>query len=246
MRFAVLSDIHGNREAFEAVLADADRREIDQIVLLGDLVGYGPDPEWCVDRAMALFASGAIGVKGNHDAAIAEPRPAMNSNALRAIEWTRPRLSAEQCRFLAGLPLSARVAEMLFVHASANDPSGWIYVTSERSAMPSFRVSDARVIFCGHVHVPALMTCDRQGTVRGHAIPMGKPIPLLRSRRWLAVVGSVGQPRDGQPQAGFAIFDTTHNELTFRRVAYDAAATARKVREAGLPETLALRLLRGE
>jgi diadenosine tetraphosphatase ApaH/serine/threonine PP2A family protein phosphatase len=89
------------------------------------------------------------------------------------------------------------------------------------------------------------MTCDRLGTVQEHAIPMAKPVPLIRSRRWLAVVGSVGQPRDGQPQAGYAVFDTATNDLTFRRVPYDAAETARKVRSAGLPETLALRLLRG-
>lgn len=245
MRLAVLSDIHGNREAFEAVLADVDRRAIDRIILLGDLVGYGPDPEWCVDRSSALVAAGAGAVKGNHDAAIAESRPAMNSNALKAIDWTRPRLSPAQRAFLDKLPMTLRLDDALFVHASAHDPAGWIYVTSERSAMPSFRVCDARAIFCGHVHVPALMTCDRLGTVQEHAIPMAKPVPLIRSRRWLAVVGSVGQPRDGQPQAGYAVFDTATNDLTFRRVPYDAAETARKVRSAGLPETLALRLLRG-
>jgi diadenosine tetraphosphatase ApaH/serine/threonine PP2A family protein phosphatase len=135
--------------------------------------------------------------------------------------------------------------DLIFVHASVNDPKDWLYVTSARSAMPSFRVCDARVIFCGHVHVPALMTCDPAGTVREHRIPMGMPVPLLRSRRWLAVVGSVGQPRDGVAQAGYALFDRAKNELTFRRIAYDAAATAAKVRAVGLPETLALRLLRG-
>jgi diadenosine tetraphosphatase ApaH/serine/threonine PP2A family protein phosphatase len=111
--------------------------------------------------------------------------------------------------------------------------------------MPGFRVSTAQVIFCGHVHVPALFTCDIRGTVRAHQIPMSKPVPLLRSRRWMGVVGSVGQPRDGVAQAGYALFDTACQEVTFRRVAYDCAATAAKVRAAGLPETLALRLLRG-
>jgi diadenosine tetraphosphatase ApaH/serine/threonine PP2A family protein phosphatase len=111
--------------------------------------------------------------------------------------------------------------------------------------MPSFRVSTAQVIFCGHVHVPALFTCDIRGTVRAHRFPMAQSVPLLRSRRWLAVVGSVGQPRDGVAQAGYALFDTASHALTFRRVAYDCAATAAKLRAAGLPETLALRLLRG-
>ena len=118
-------------------------------------------------------------------------------------------------------------------------------MTSERSALPSFRVSKARVIFCGHVHVPALYSCDVSGRVQSQRIPMGMPVPLIKSRRWLCVVGSVGQPRDGVPDAAYAIFDTASNEMSYRRVAYDRAAAAAKVRAAGLPETLALRLLRG-
>ena len=245
MRLALLSDIHGNREAFEAVLADLAARRVDRIAVLGDVVGYGPDPAWCVDRVMDLAQQGALCVKGNHDSAIGTPSESMTAIAKAAIDWTRPLLTAQQAAFLAALPISQVLGDVLLVHASANDPSGWIYVTSERSAMPSFRVSAAQVIFCGHVHVPALFTCDIRGTVRGHQIPMSKPVPLLRSRRWLAVVGSVGQPRDGVAQAGYALFDTESRELTFRRVPYDCAATAAKLRAAGLPETLALRLLRG-
>jgi predicted phosphodiesterase len=245
MRLALLTDIHANREALEAVLADLAPRRIDRIVILGDLVGYGPDPEWCIDRVMKLADHGAICVRGNHDSAIADASESMVAVARAAIDWTRPRLTAAQSAFLASLPVSRTLDDALFVHASANDPADWLYVTSERSAMPGFRVSAARVIFCGHVHVPALFTCDLRGTVRGHRIPMAMPVPLLRSRRWLAVVGSVGQPRDGVAQAGYALFDTALNELTFRRVPYDTVATATKLRAAGLPETLALRLLRG-
>jgi diadenosine tetraphosphatase ApaH/serine/threonine PP2A family protein phosphatase len=245
MRLALLTDIHGNREAFEAVLADLSARQVDRIAVLGDVVGYGPDPAWCVGRVMDLVGQGALCVQGNHDRAIGTRSESMSAIAKAAIDWTRPQLTAEQVAFLAALPVSQGLGDVLLVHASANDPSGWIYVTSERSAMPSFRVCPAQVIFCGHVHVPALFTCDLRGTVRGHQIPMARPVPLLRSRRWLAVVGSVGQPRDGVAQAGYALFDTVSQEVTFRRVAYDCAATAAKVRAAGLPETLALRLLRG-
>jgi diadenosine tetraphosphatase ApaH/serine/threonine PP2A family protein phosphatase len=245
MRLALLTDIHGNREAFEAVLADLSARQVDRIAVLGDVVGYGPDPAWCVGRVMDLVGQGALCVQGNHDSAIGTRSESMSAIAKAAIDWTRPQLTAEQAAFLAALPVSQGLGDVLLVHASANDPSGWIYVTSERSAMPSFRVCPAQVIFCGHVHVPALFTCDMRGTVRGHQIPMAKPVPLLRSRRWLAVVGSVGQPRDGVAQAGYALFDTVSQEVTFRRVAYDCAATAAKVRAAGLPEALALRLLRG-
>jgi len=245
MRLALLTDIHGNREAFEAVLADLSARQVDRIAVLGDVVGYGPDPAWCVGRVMDLVGQGALCVQGNHDRAIGTRSESMSAIAKAAIDWTRPQLTAEQAAFLAALPISQGLGDVLLVHASANDPSGWIYVTSERSAMPSFRVCPAQVIFCGHVHVPALFTCDLRGTVRGHQIPMARPVPLLRSRRWLAVVGSVGQPRDGVAQAGYALFDTVSQEVTFRRVAYDCAATAAKLRAAGLPETLALRLLRG-
>jgi diadenosine tetraphosphatase ApaH/serine/threonine PP2A family protein phosphatase len=245
MRLALLTDIHGNREAFEAVLADLSARQVDRIAVLGDVVGYGPDPAWCVGRVMDLVGQGALCVQGNHDSAIGTRSESMSAIAKAAIDWTRPQLTAEQAAFLAALPVSQGLGDVLLVHASANDPSGWIYVTSERSAMPSFRVCPAQVIFCGHVHVPALFTCDMRGTVRGHQIPLARPVPLLRSRRWLAVVGSVGQPRDGVAQAGYALFDTVSQEVTFRRVAYDCAATAAKVRAAGLPEALALRLLRG-
>jgi len=244
-RLAILTDIHGNREAFQAVLDDLHQRAVDRIVLLGDIVGYGPDPEWCVDKAMALQASGALFVKGNHDAAIEKIDGTMNAIARSAIEWTRPRLGGAQAAFLSAMPMQETLDDLLFVHASANDANDWIYVTSERSALPSFRVSKARVIFCGHVHVPALYSCDVSGRVQSQRIPMGMPVPLIKSRRWLCVVGSVGQPRDGVPDAAYAIFDTASNEMSYRRVAYDRAAAAAKVRAAGLPETLALRLLRG-
>lgn len=244
-RYALLTDIHANREAFEAVLADLERRAVDRIVVLGDIVGYGPDPGWCADRTADLAEAGAIVIKGNHDAAVESADRAMNAIARSAIDWTRARLSQSQSAFLARLPFTATAGDMLFVHASADHPKDWIYVTSERSAWPSFAASTARIIFCGHVHVPALYSCDMASRCQSQRITPGRPVPLIRSRRWLGVIGAVGQPRDGVAEAGYAIHDADANELTFRRVAYDNAATAAKVRAAGLPETLALRLLRG-
>ena len=245
MRIAVLTDIHANREAFEAVLADVAAHAVDRLALLGDIVGYGGDPEWCCDRAKALVAAGAICVRGNHDNAAAGAAEAMSSLAKRALDWTSARLNAAQKAFLGGLPMTAEAEGVLFVHASANRPEDWAYVTSDTKAAPSFRASSARVILCGHVHVPLLASCDIGGVVREQAFRPGLPIPLLPSRRWLAVVGSVGQPRDGVAQAGWALVDTERQELTFRRTPYDVAGAARKVREAGLPEELAVRLLVG-
>ena len=242
MRIALLTDIHANREAFAAVLADLEQRQVGRIVMLGDIVGYGPDPVWCADKAMELVAAGAICVRGNHDAAVVVDDPALNVTARRAILWTRPLMSEAHKAFLAERPLLHRDGDLLFVHASANDPQDWIYVTAENRAMGSFRAVGDRLIFCGHVHVPALYSCDMAGTVRAQKIPMGMPVPLVRSRRWLSVIGSVGQARDGVAAAGYALFDVAQNELTFRRVPYDVATTVAKLRAAGLPESLAMRL----
>jgi diadenosine tetraphosphatase ApaH/serine/threonine PP2A family protein phosphatase len=241
MRLAILTDIHANREAFEAVLADAALRKI-----LGDIVGYGPDPGWCIEKVVDLMAQGAVCVRGNHDRAIGVADGTLNANARRVIDWTVDRLTDAHKAVLLALPLLFEDGDILFVHASANDPQDWIYVTSESKAMPSFRVTKARLIFCGHVHRPLLFSCDLTGRISGHSHVFGNPMPLLRSRRWLAVIGSVGQPRDGSSQAGYAILDKSTNELTFRRVSYDSGATAKKVRAAGLPESLASRLIKGE
>jgi diadenosine tetraphosphatase ApaH/serine/threonine PP2A family protein phosphatase len=246
MRWAILTDIHANREAFAAVLADQALRGCDRIAMLGDLVGYGPDPEWCCDKAAELVAAGAICVKGNHDSAVAMAREAMSTNAQKAVDWTRPRMSDAQRGFLSGLPLTATEGDILFVHASAVAPADWIYVTSDLKAVGAFQASAARLIFVGHVHVPLLVSCDLVGAVREQRVKPGLPVPLIRSRRWLAVVGSVGQPRDRNPAAGYAIYDSDTNELTFRKVPYDCGTTALKIRKAGLPEALALRLVSGD
>lgn len=245
MRLALVTDIHGNREAFAAVLADAADQGADRIALLGDLVGYGPDPEWCVATAIALVEQGALVVRGNHDHAVSDLSETMSHNAAQAMEWTRPRLSPAQKTFLAHLPLTVKAGDILLVHASANDPGAWNYVLSNLHARPSFAATDARLIFCGHVHVPLLIRRDLGGAVREQAIRVDEPMRLRSTRRWLAVVGSAGQPRDGDPAAGYAVYDSESNDLTFRRVPYDCDVTATKLRASGLPEELALRLVFG-
>lgn len=245
MRIAVLTDIHANREAYEAVLADVAAHGVDRIAILGDIVGYGADPAWCCERTADLVDAGAICVRGNHDNAATGAPEAMSPLARKALDWTRERLDPAHVGFLSGLSYTAEAERALFVHASANRPEEWSYVTSDTRAAPSFRASTARLILCGHVHVPLLASCDVGGVVREQGFRPGLPIPLLPSRRWLAVVGSVGQPRDGVAQAAWALVDTARAELTFRRTPYDAAGAARKVRAAGLPEELAVRLLVG-
>jgi diadenosine tetraphosphatase ApaH/serine/threonine PP2A family protein phosphatase len=246
MRLAVLTDIHANREALAAVLADQAARGCDRIAILGDIVGYGPDPGWCVDTVARLVSEGAVCVKGNHDEAAVSAGSAMNPTARKAIDWTRGQLTPGQRDFLAALPMTAEVGDAFLAHASAQSPADWIYITSDLKALGAFHATRARLILVGHVHVPLLASADLSGQVREQRVKTGKPVPLIRSRRWLAVVGSVGQPRDRNPAAAYAIYDSAANELTFRKVPYDCVATALKVRAAGLPEALALRLLSGD
>lgn len=245
MRYAIFSDIHANREAFAACLADAGRHGYDRAVLLGDIVGYGADPEWCVDQAMALVDDGAIAMQGNHDAAIATPIPTMREAPARAISWTRGRLNAVQTTFLSQLPLTWEASETLFVHASPDRPDRWGYVRDVDDAAAAMAATPHRVVLCGHVHRPALYGISPGGEVQGWVLNADIAMPLAGPHRWLAVLGSVGQPRDGQSGAAYALFDAASSSLTLTRVAYDIERAAGKIRAAGLPSDFAARLFTG-
>jgi diadenosine tetraphosphatase ApaH/serine/threonine PP2A family protein phosphatase len=184
-------------------------------------------------------------VRGNHDQAIATTSETMNAQAQVAIEWTRDRLSAPQRRFLAELPLSLQEEDRLYVHSEASAPSRWIYVQSATDAARSLIATPAHVTFCGHIHRPALYSMSTTAKMTSFVPTSGVPISLLRGRQWLAVLGSVGQPRDGDPAAAFAMYDTKSREITYCRVPYDVEAAARRIRENGLPAWLADRLLAG-
>ncbi|WP_207479133.1 metallophosphoesterase family protein [Arenibaculum pallidiluteum] len=247
MRIALLADIHANREALEACLADARAQAVTGFAVLGDLVGYGADPGWVVDAVAELAAAGAPVVQGNHDEAAAaqEPDPRMRPEAAKAIRWTRERLGPARRAFLAGLPATVVLGEALLVHANAWEPGRWGYVTGPIDARRSIEANPLPYAFCGHVHIPALYDRRADGVVSTYRPVAGSGIPLPRQRRWLAVLGAVGQPRDGDPAASYAIFDAQARVLTYRRVPYDVDSAARKVLEAGLPASLARRLIEG-
>ncbi|MGN6098257.1 MAG: metallophosphoesterase family protein [Bosea sp. (in: a-proteobacteria)] len=245
MRIAVLADIHANREALDAVREAVDAEAPDAIVIAGDIVGYGPDPAYAVEIAAQYAASGAQIVLGNHDQAVRQEDRGMTKTAGDAIHWTRDQLSVEHRAFLAGLPLTVADEDRLYVHASADTPGRWHYVRDAQAAARSFDATGAHLIICGHTHVPAMFYA-RVGHPPVAFRPLDdQPAPLIATRRHLVVAGSVGQPRDGNPAACFALIDLEQQCVTMRRVPYDAETTARKVLAAGLPPALAMRLVSG-
>ena len=245
MLLALFSDIHANRQAFSACLEAARARGAQRLIFLGDFVGYGGDPEWVVETATALIADGAVAVRGNHDQAISTPSETMNDDAQAAIEWTRDRLSPAQRRFLAELPLALEEEDRLYVHSEASQPERWRYVQATPDAARSMIATRAHVTFCGHIHKPALYSMSATAKMTSFVPVAGVPINLLKGRQWLAVLGSVGQPRDRDPAAAFAIYDTVAREITFLRVPYDVEAAAQRIREQGLPPWLAERIFLG-
>ena len=245
MLLAIFADIHANRQAFAACLDAARARGAERLILLGDFVGYGGDPEWTVDTVMGLVEQGAVAVRGNHDHAIDNPSESMNPSAKAAIDWTRGRLNADQRHFLAELPMTHEEDDRLYVHSEASDPKRWRYVQSTTDAARSMIATTAQVSFCGHIHQPALYSMSVTAKMTSFVPTSGIPVSLLKGRQWLAVAGSVGQPRDNNPGACFLTYDTQSRAVTYCRVAYDVEATAKRIREAGLPVWLADRLSQG-
>ena len=236
MRVAVLSDIHANLVALDAVLATVG--SVDAVWHLGDVVGYGPDPDGVVGRLAGLAA---VGVAGNHDlAAVGGDQIAwFNPDARAAMEWTRRRISAETKRWLADLPARHRIADFSLVHGSERDPV-WEYVTSVPVARANLAVLETRFGLHGHTHLP-MAWAERDGRVE--AISPGSDSTFqLTADRALLNPGSVGQPRDGDPTAGYLVIDDEAAMCTWRRVPYDIASVQAAMLDAGLPRRLAERL----
>jgi diadenosine tetraphosphatase ApaH/serine/threonine PP2A family protein phosphatase len=242
---ALLADVHSNLEALDACLAHARECGAERYAFLGDLVGYGADPQAVVDTVACYAAAGAIVVKGNHDAAVEKRASYMNDATSEAIDWTRKVLSEDRKAFLAGLPLCLRDGSMCFVHASAASPERWQYVDSPTAAEKSAEAAQTPYTFSGHVHDQVLYYQGAQGKMSAFRPLQGSPVSVRNHRRWLALVGSVGQPRDRNPAAAYALFDTSRAQITFHRVPYDHLAAARKIRQAGLPASIAYRVEMG-
>ncbi len=246
MLTAILTDLHANRQAVEACLAHAEQHGAQRYAFLGDFVGYGGDPGWVVDKVAHYVERGALAEMGNHDFSAAhETRKQMHIEAREAIEWTRSQLNASQLDFLRKLPYTLKQDQVLYVHASAHDPENWEYVTGLPEAVRSLNATDCRLVFCGHVHMPALYRIAQDGKQGGHVPEASSVHPIRPQHRYLAIPGSCGQPRDGNTSACYAMYDDTANSLQFFRIPYDFSGAARRVIEVGLPIVFAMRLIEG-
>lgn len=241
MRYGLVADIHSNLEAFEAVLTHAHAQGVGRMLLLGDLIGYGADPEAVLERCMELVASRqAQAILGNHDALACGRAPCdMNADAQQALEWNRTRLKPRHFDFLMRLPLMVREERFCAVHASAYQPEAWHYVSTGHEAEQSLHAAGTDWVFSGHVHDPTLYYTGRDEHMFSFRPTENIPVPVPNHRSWLAIVGSCGQPRDRKVGARYAVFDSTQQKLTFFRVPYDHHAAAQKIRAVGLPPRLA-------
>lgn len=242
---ALLSDIHANIEALNACLAHARAQGATRFMFLGDFVGYGADPQAVVDLVAEHVTQGAIAVKGNHDAALENRAGRMKDSAQDAIDWTLGVLSQAGKAFLASLPLCVREGDICLAHSSAAHPEKWKYVEDKAAAYESIRASGAIYTFSGHVHEQVLYSLSGVGKLIDFRPVPGSAVPVASHRNWLAIVGAVGQQRDGNPAACYALFDPGRQAITFFRVPYDTDAAAGKIRAAGLPESLALQIEQG-
>jgi predicted phosphodiesterase len=239
MRFAIISDIHANLEAFEAVLGDARDNKCTHFVCLGDVVGYNANPHECVNRVRELDCPT---VKGNHDeqASLIESSRDFNEMAEAAIQWTRDNLITDDKDWLRDLKLTRQIGDFTVVHATLDMPAQWGYVFNNLDAAASFAHQETSVCFFGHTHVP--MAFIRDDGVERQLIDK---LRLDPGKKYFINVGSVGQPRDGDWRAAYCIYDVESNTVEQRRLKYDVATAQKKIIDAGLPRLLAERLAIG-
>ncbi len=240
MRVAVISDVHGNLHALEAVFADIEREGVDAVWCLGDHVGYGPQPSRCCEL---IAARATVSLVGNHDLGVLGVLDLedFSPEAADAARWTRETLSADARRYLSSLKPSQETAEAALYHASPRDPI-WEYVLSEEVALAALEAAPNQLVLVGHSHIALAFTGGQQ--LEGGLAPEGTDVDLTNGPILLNP-GSVGQPRDGDPRAAWLVLDLEVGRARFRRSSYPIELTQAEMRKAGLARTLAERLASG-
>lgn len=241
MKYALISDIHSNLEAFQAVIKDLECQKVDHVCFLGDIVGYGADPDQCIDLLQGLTSQV---VAGNHDwAAVGlTDTTYFNPAAKSAIDWTSEQVSPSHRKFLKNLPLTHMLPPIQLVHATPRKPEAWDYIFSLREALDGFTNCEQQICFIGHSHSPVAFVENREGEV---SLLPDSSFQVRAEHRYIINVGSVGQPRDGDPRAAYGIYDSEDSSFALKRVVYPIEATQKKIVEAGLPPFLASRLSEG-
>jgi len=240
MRFAIVTDIHSNIDALDVVLGTL--RDDDAVLCLGDVVGYGPNPNECVQR---IRARATATVLGNHDVAAIDNfgLSYFNPAAREAMKWTQKALTPENLAWLDGLGYEFRMPEFLLVHGA---PVNYFeYILDKAAAARAFAATDAPLIFIGHTHIAEVYSQGPDGAIEHAHLQQGGEIPLREGVRYLINVGSVGQPRDLNPMTSFGLYDSAARTVTITRLEYPIARVQKKIAEAGLPDALARRLQQG-
>ncbi len=249
-RTAIISDIHANLHALYAVIEDVQLEQCTDVVCLGDIVGYNAYPHECLEYIRSLNCPV---VKGNHDAEVVEESALrVNPVARQAMDWTRAQLTEEELQWLSRLQYQRIVrSSFTMVHSSLDQPKAWNYIINANDASSSFSRQFSRICFHGHTHVPKVFEWDGRHATEHKDLAAALAadgvvdVPLNSDSKYFINVGSVGQPRDGDPRACYAIYDAEAQMVTFRRIEYDIASAQQAVLAAGLPEYLAERLGNG-
>jgi len=243
MRQAILSDVHSNLEALQACVAHAQEQEATHFACLGDVIGYGADPVPTLDLLRSL--PNFFLIRGNHDEALFEDEVIEVPGIREALDWTGIQLAPVHCDLLEAAPYIVTLGDATYAHASAYEPQAWEYLRQPEQIRACLAATTTRVTFIGHVHVPMVFYLTAGDTLRDLSPEPGVPIPLSPTCRYVVNVGSVGQPRDGNNAASYAVYDSDRAEVTIHRVPYDYVTAAEKILAAGLSVRFAERLVEG-
>ena len=241
MRFGLISDIHSNLEALQAVIKDCKDQGVREYYCIGDVVGYGANPKECIELVQQL---NAVCVAGNHDWAVTGKVDTtyFNPVAKAAVEWTQTILPKQHLDYLNNLDLVFKHKDFMMVHGTLNNPGSFIYLLDLEQSIDTFYLMDRNVCFIGHTHVPQVFQLEGE-----HICYIGSlRVELKPQNKYVVNIGSIGQPRDGNPLAAYGIYEPNLQRVEIRRIPYDVKTAQKKILEAGLPEFLAHRLAIGQ